>query len=289
MKKKAIVIDREYGSGGREVARILSEKLDMEYYDGRQLASAAERFEIEYHFMEEYDEKGVGSFVYDMSAATGYMNFTFLPYVDGKNRSDIPFQVYDAQSRIIKRLAAERPCIFLGRCASEILKDETPFLNVFIYASDLRERMDRAVQIDQVPPDKAKSYIVGYPKVKLWVQAEGSDDMDVLVFLYKLDRNGSKLEQFLIPNTTARVHDLTDHGASVIRYKGTNGRLRVSMRHLDEEKSTDEVPYYTFDREEKLSACEIVPIEIEMYPMGLTLYPGEQLRLIVSAKDEFIR
>ena len=132
-----------------------------------------------------------------------------------------------------------------------------------------------------------KTDIVGYPKVKLWVQAEGSDDMDVLVFLYKLDKTGSKLEQFLIPNTTARVHDLTDHGASVIRYKGTNGRLRVSMRHLDESKSTDEVPYYTFDREEKLSAGEIVPVEIELYPMGLTLYPGEQLRLIVSARDEF--
>ena len=34
MKTQSVVIDREYGSGGREVARILSEKLGMEFYDG---------------------------------------------------------------------------------------------------------------------------------------------------------------------------------------------------------------------------------------------------------------
>ena len=40
MKLESIVIDREYGSGGREVARILSEKLGMEFYDGNLLALA---------------------------------------------------------------------------------------------------------------------------------------------------------------------------------------------------------------------------------------------------------
>ena len=58
------------------------------------------------------------------------------------------------------------------------------------------------------------------------------------------------------------------------------------MRHLDEEKSTPEIPYHSFDRVEKLNAGEIVPVEIEMYPTGLILYPGESLRLVVSASDE---
>lgn len=128
--------------------------------------------------------------------------------------------------------------------------------------------------------------IVGYPKVKLFVEVDGSDDMDILVYLYKLDKYGSHLQQFVVPNMTARMHDLTDNGGSVLRYKGSNGRLRVSMRHLDKEKSTDEVPFYTFDREEKLKKGEIVEIEIEMFPVGMLLYKGEQLRFIISAKDE---
>ncbi len=37
--------------------------------------------------------------------------------------------------------------------------------------------------------------------------------------------------------------------------------------------------------EEKLKPGEIVPVEIELYPMGLILYPGEQIRFIISAND----
>ena len=47
MNKKSIVIDREYGSGGREVARILSEKLGMEFYDGNLLVLAGKEYGID--------------------------------------------------------------------------------------------------------------------------------------------------------------------------------------------------------------------------------------------------
>ncbi|MBQ7544674.1 MAG: hypothetical protein IJT02_06990 [Synergistaceae bacterium] len=116
--------------------------------------------------------------------------------------------------------------------------------------------------------------------------AEGYDDMDVYISLYKLDRFGTMLQQFTVPNHSARSHDLTEKGGSILRYRGSTGRLRVSMRHLDAEKSTPEIPYHTFDRVEKLKAGEVVPVEIEMYPVGLVLYAGEQLRLVVSASDE---
>ncbi|MBQ2617431.1 MAG: CocE/NonD family hydrolase [Synergistaceae bacterium] len=131
-----------------------------------------------------------------------------------------------------------------------------------------------------------RTEIVGYPKVKLWVEAEGHDDMDVYISLYKLDRNGNMLQQFVIPNHCARNHDLTERGGSILRYRGSTGRLRVSMRHLDDEKTTPEIPYHSFDRVEKLKEGEIVPVEIEMYPTGLIIYTGEQLRLVVSATDE---
>lgn len=126
---------------------------------------------------------------------------------------------------------------------------------------------------------------IGYPKARLWVEADGSDDMDIHVYIYKLDKNGSHLQQFVIPNNSARVHDYTDNGGSVLRYKGSSGRLRVSMRAIDEVRSTDIIPAYTFDHEDKLSPGEIVPIEIELYPMGLILYPDEQIRFIISAND----
>lgn len=128
--------------------------------------------------------------------------------------------------------------------------------------------------------------LVGYPKVKLWVEAEGTDDMDLFVLVQKLDVHGNHLQQFLVPNQGAMMQDLTEQGGSVLRYKGPNGRLRVSARHLDKELSTDIIPTHTFDRVEKLKPGEIAEIEIDLFPIGMVFYPGEQLRLIISAKND---
>ena len=128
-----------------------------------------------------------------------------------------------------------------------------------------------------------ETVVVGYPKAHLWVEARGADDMDLFVLVQKLGVYGTPLQQFTVPNQNARVHDLTDHGASILRYKGSDGRLRVSARRLDEALSTDDVPAHTFDQIEKLSADEIVDIEIDLLPIGLAFCPGEQLRFVISA------
>ncbi|WP_328393331.1 CocE/NonD family hydrolase [Nocardia sp. NBC_00416] len=130
-----------------------------------------------------------------------------------------------------------------------------------------------------------ETVLVGYPKAHLWVEAEGADDMDLFLLVQKLDAYGTPLRQFTVPNQNARVHDVTERGASVLRYKGTDGRLRVSMRHLDEQLSTADIPAHSFDRIEKLSPGEAVDIEIDLLPVGLTFRPGEQLRLVVSSRS----
>jgi uncharacterized protein len=130
-----------------------------------------------------------------------------------------------------------------------------------------------------------ESLLVGYPKAHLWVEAAGADDMELFLLLQKLDAQGSPLSQFTVPNQTARMQDLTERGCSILRYKGSDGRLRVSARHLDPALSTDEVPAHSFDRVEKLSAGEVVEVEIELLPIGMRFYPGEQLRLVISARN----
>ncbi|MDR0212279.1 MAG: CocE/NonD family hydrolase [Pseudomonas putida] len=130
-----------------------------------------------------------------------------------------------------------------------------------------------------------ETLVVGYPKAHLWVEARDADDMDLFVLIQKLDRFGTPLQQFTAPNQSARIHDLTDHGATVLRYKGSDGRLRVSTRHLDEDLSSDDIPAHTFDRVEKLSAGEIVAVEIDLLPLGWAFHPGEQLRFIISSRN----
>jgi predicted acyl esterase len=130
-----------------------------------------------------------------------------------------------------------------------------------------------------------ETVLVGYPKAHLVVEARGSDDMDLFVLIQKLDRFGTPLQAFTVPNQSPMAHDLTDHGATVLRYKGSDGRLRVSTRHLDDALTTDDVPAHTFDRVEKLAEHDVVEVDIELVPLGLVFHAGEQLRFIVSSTN----
>lgn len=127
--------------------------------------------------------------------------------------------------------------------------------------------------------------LVGYPKADLWVEADGSDDMDLFVLLQKLNADEDVLEQFTVPNHGPVMQSITANGASILKYKGSNGRLRVSLRHLDGALSTDEVPVHTFDRVDKLAAGDVVPVEIDMFPIGLAVHPSEYLRLTISGHN----
>ena len=107
--------------------------------------------------------------------------------------------------------------------------------------------------------------ITGYMKLHLWVSAPDNDDMDLAVRVEKLSKDGKPL-----PDKTGAIIAAT-------------GMMRVSMRQLDKAKSTEAEPYYPFTSEQKLKPGEIVPVEIEIWPMGLLFDKGEILQLTVGA------
>ena len=158
---------------------------------------------------------------------------------------------------------------------------------------DVTEEAATASYETRLPPGQVsfihrfdtETMMVGYPKATLWVEAKDADDLDLFVFLQKLDAHGNHLQQFNVPANGAMIQDVTERGASVLRYKGSNGRLRASARHLDEALSTGTVPAHSFDRVDKLSPGEIVEVDIDLLPIGLVFYPGEQLRLVVSGQN----
>lgn len=153
MSRQSIVIDREYGSGGREVARIISEKLGIEFYDGNLLVMASEKYGIDLGVMKDYDEKGVGSLLYNIAMAANYTNSY------NYEKMEAPYRIYTAQAQVMRRLVGEGPCIFLGRCADEILKGVTPLLNVFIFGTDMEKKKKRIANVDGIAGRGAENYI----------------------------------------------------------------------------------------------------------------------------------
>ena len=153
MKNQSIVIDREYGSGGREVARILSEKLGMEFYDGNLLELAGKEYGIHLGIVQEYDEKGVGGLFSGIAMMSNGANPGF--------KMEEAYSVYSALSRLVQQLVAKEPCIFLGRCTAQILKTEAhvPFVHAFVYASSMEDRVNRVRTVDGVDASRIESYI----------------------------------------------------------------------------------------------------------------------------------
>lgn len=109
---------------------------------------------------------------------------------------------------------------------------------------------------------------VGYSKLRLWVEAEGADDMDLFILVEKLDADG-KAVPFPIP---------------ILHVRGAMGWLRVSHRELDTETSTPQQPRLLHQHEQLLSPKEIVPVEIEIWPWGGVWHAGEVLRLTIGAR-----
>jgi len=116
-----------------------------------------------------------------------------------------------------------------------------------------------------------KTELTGYMKLKLWVQAESSDDMDLFVAIEKIDRAG-----YIVPFVFFGNHD---DGPVAL------GWLRVSHRELDEERSTPYQPFHKHQREIKLKPGEIVPVEIEIWPSSTLFERGEKLRVVVQGSD----
>ncbi|MFW7348371.1 MAG: CocE/NonD family hydrolase [Pigmentiphaga sp.] len=113
--------------------------------------------------------------------------------------------------------------------------------------------------------------ITGNVKLKLWVEAQGSDDMDLFVAIQKLDKSGRHVG---LPFFSAQ-----EDGPVAL------GWLRVSHRELDPMRSTPSVPWHLHAREEKLNAGEIVPVEIEIWPSSTLFRKGERLRLVIKGDD----
>ena len=140
MRNIIITIGRQFGSGGRELGKVLSRKLGIPFYDKELLHQAATEAGINPEFFASSDERMPRFFnsSISMSLAGGS-----LPWYPGYTISDNP--LYQAQSRFIHSLAEKGSCIIVGRTADYVLRDLPGVVSVFLCAS-LSDRADRIMR-----------------------------------------------------------------------------------------------------------------------------------------------
>jgi cytidylate kinase len=64
-------------------------------------------------------------------------------------------QLFQLQSKTIKKVSDAGSCVIVGRCADYVLRDDPDLLSVFIHA-ELAERVKRAVEVYEVASEKAE-------------------------------------------------------------------------------------------------------------------------------------
>ena len=141
-----ITVERKYGSGGHEIAGKLAERLGYRLYDRGVVVETCKRMGLSYETVSSMDEQNP------------VKTFFKAP----KNDASLEEKIYQTESEIIKEAAQQPGAIFVGRCASEILKDKK-CLKVFFTADD-DYRLNRAKTVEKIEADKAEEVMRKFDK-----------------------------------------------------------------------------------------------------------------------------
>lgn len=128
---RIITIGREFGSGGRELGKRLSDFLGYAYYDKEIIEEIAKRTQLAESYVQQIVEQKAGVFF----PITIGRTFQHVHHTVG---SDFMLKqytaVYTEQANVLREMANKSDCIIVGRCADYILKEHAP-LRLFVYAN----------------------------------------------------------------------------------------------------------------------------------------------------------
>lgn len=198
MGRKIITISRQTGSGGHEIAELLAEKLNIPLHDRNVVEEAMKELDLEN--ADDVDEKLVvdyfAKFAKGYHAIFGKGKLYHMMDLSSEEEPTISEKMFEVQSKIIKRLAENGPCVIVGRCADYVLKDRDDVLSVFITAEEEKrvQRMmerrelthERAVNAVEFADRDRKKYYQAYTKQKWGVP----DTYDITLSSTKLGIDG---------------------------------------------------------------------------------------------------
>ena len=174
--KYVITIGRQLGSGGREIGQKLSARLGISFYDKELIRIASRESGLKEEFFERVDEQKHFSLFPGLLGLRSSVSDEFFSNYYLSNET-----LFKIQSDVMRRLAEEGSCIFVGRCADYVLKEHRDILNVFISAS-IDDRIRRIAASHKLnegkareiieKTDKGRSSYYHYFSAKTWGAAE---------------------------------------------------------------------------------------------------------------------
>ena len=163
-----ITINRELGSGGRTVGRLLAEKLGVPFYDKAVIKALQEK----YHLTTAEIERMKGrkhswwADVERILKIDGGMSMNYyLP-----SKTDAPDlittdEMFKTETMILQDLAAEKSCVVAGRSGFHVFRDHPNHLSILIQAS-MAFRMKRVSRKQNITEEEARKIIEQVDKMR---------------------------------------------------------------------------------------------------------------------------
>ena len=129
-KNLVVTVSRRYGCGGRELAGLLAEKLNVKLYDRQLVHIAAAKLSI--NDLPDDD-------LYELESTVPPMEMTFMPFHSfGVKLGSGQYSrgIFLAESNVIRKLAEKKSCVILGRCADYVLREHENKFSIFVTADD---------------------------------------------------------------------------------------------------------------------------------------------------------
>ncbi|WP_334196488.1 cytidylate kinase-like family protein [Muricomes intestini] len=130
MENYVITIARGFGSGGKEIAIKLGERLGISCYERQLLTMASDQSGIDEGLFVETDERLRGKYI-----ANWLRKIPFTDVLEPREKdfvSDI--NLFNIQAELIRSLAKSESCIIVGKCADHILKDYKNVISLYVEA-----------------------------------------------------------------------------------------------------------------------------------------------------------
>lgn len=135
-----ITIAREHGSSGKQIGKMIAERLGIPFYYKEMTALAAQESGLDKEFVSDLNANSP-TLMHDLYLSTNVVQ-----------------QAVIAQEKVIRKIADSGSCVIVGRAADYVLRDYPDVLRVFIYApKEYRKRCVMEVYGDN--PDQADKNI----------------------------------------------------------------------------------------------------------------------------------
>ncbi len=154
MKKEYVItVGRQLGSGGRIIGENLAGQLGIAFYDKELIQIASQESGLGKEYFEQADEKKSYSVFGGLFGLRGTLADEPFSHYYLNNET-----LFKIQSDVIRDLAEKGSCLFVGRCADYVLKENPRCLNVFISA-DMNDRIKRVAEVQNLSAEKARDFI----------------------------------------------------------------------------------------------------------------------------------